>query len=291
MDKQGAVKRSFRAPNEDDWMLLKVKTENDINASHKTIGEYIYDTLLERPQQKIRGKLVRTVERKFYKDELRRILEVQATFHPELQDRALLVQCIQELYPHNEGHRNLITGRDFIHLFIDDILFYQRPLKSKKSLVGNCPYESHKGIDKETGEIKETCEVHCQVTPTLPGIPVMAIPVLSAHLSKRKVRGRKVKTDVDVTNEFITSEEEMAALFEWLNERKNIDQKSFLKYPPFGLKKNAQNEYRWNYVEDKTYPCNETHAAISTRLAMANISVRLSPSSGRTFVASALFHQ
>lgn len=49
MDKQGAVKRSFRAPNEDDWMLLKVKTENEINASHKTIGEYIYDTLLERP--------------------------------------------------------------------------------------------------------------------------------------------------------------------------------------------------------------------------------------------------
>ena len=94
---------------------------------------------------------------------------------------------------------------------------------------------------------------------------------------KEKYVDGKLKTDVDVTNEFITSEEEMAALFEWLNERKNIDQKSFLKYPPFGLKKNAQNEYRWNYVEDKTYPCNETHAAISTRLAMANISVRLSP--------------
>lgn len=277
-DKQGAVKRSFRAPNEDDWMLLKVKTENDINASHKTIGEYIYDTLLERPQQKIRGKLVRTVERKFYKDELRRILEVQATFHPELQDRALLVQCIQELYPHNEGHRNLITGRDFIHLFIDDILFYQRPLKSKKSLVGNCPYESHKGIDKETGEIKEY-GVKC-IAKSHPLYQEFRLWQFLSYLriyQKEKYVDGKLKTDVDVTNEFITSEEEMAALFEWLNERKNIDQKSFLKYPPFGLKKNAQNEYRWNYVEDKTYPCNETHAAISTRLAMANISVRLSP--------------
>ena len=113
-DKQGNIKRSFRAPNEDDWMLLKAKTESDINASHKTIGEYIYDTLLEKPQQKIRGKLVRTIERKFYKDELRRILEVQTTFHPELQDHTLLAQCIQELYPHNEGHRNLITVQKLV---------------------------------------------------------------------------------------------------------------------------------------------------------------------------------
>ena len=74
-DKQGAVKRSFRAPNEKDWMLLKAKTESKIKSSRKTIGEYIYDTLLEKPKQKIRGKLVRTVERKFYKEELRQILE------------------------------------------------------------------------------------------------------------------------------------------------------------------------------------------------------------------------
>ena len=277
-DKQGNIKRSFRAPNEDDWMLLKAKTESDINASHKTIGEYIYDTLLEKPQQKIRGKLVRTIERKFYKDELRRILEVQTTFHPELQDHTLLAQCIQELYPHNEGHRNLITRRDFIHLFIDDILFYQRPLKSKKSLIGNCPYESHKGIDKETGEIKEY-GVKC-IAKSHPLYQEFRLWQFLSHLriyQKEKYVNGKLETDVDVTNEFIASEKEIATLFEWLNERTDIDQKSFLKYPPFGLKKNALNEYRWNYVEDKTYPCNETHAAICARLAKANIPARLSP--------------
>ena len=271
-DKQGNIKRSFRAPNEDDWMLLKAKTENDINASHKTIGEYIYDTLLEKPQQKIRGKLVRTIERKFYKDELRRILEVQTTFHPELQDHTLLAQCIQELYPHNEGHRNLITRRDFIHLFIDDILFYQRPLKSKKSLIGNCPYESHKGIDKETGEIKEY-GVKC-IAKSHPLYQEFRLWQFLSHLriyQKEKYVNGKLETDVDVTNEFIASEKEITTLFEWLNERTDIDQKSFLKYPPFGLKKNALNEYRWNYVEDKTYPCNETRALMLKGLKDAGV--------------------
>ena len=61
-DKEGNVKRSFRAPKEDDWGLLKKKTEADIDHSHKTVGAYIYDILLQNPCQKIRGKLVRTIE-------------------------------------------------------------------------------------------------------------------------------------------------------------------------------------------------------------------------------------
>lgn len=95
------------------------------------MGEYIYDTLLQQPTQKIRGKLVRTIERKFYKEELTRILESQKKFHSELQDRDLYTACVEELYPSNVAHRNNIANRDFVYLFIDDILFYQRPLKSK----------------------------------------------------------------------------------------------------------------------------------------------------------------
>lgn len=44
-DKEGNVKRSFRAPKEDDWSLVKKKTEADIDQTHKTVGTYIYDTL------------------------------------------------------------------------------------------------------------------------------------------------------------------------------------------------------------------------------------------------------
>lgn len=39
--------------------------------------------LLQNPKQKIKGKLVRTIERKFYKAELKtNFLEKQAAFHP-----------------------------------------------------------------------------------------------------------------------------------------------------------------------------------------------------------------
>lgn len=86
-DKEGNIKRSFRAPKEDDWTLVKEKTQADIVQTGKTVGEYIYDTILQQPAQKIRGKLVRTIERKFYKEELTRILEAQKKFHPELRDR------------------------------------------------------------------------------------------------------------------------------------------------------------------------------------------------------------
>ena len=54
------------------------------DASGKTVGAYIYDALLQMPGQKIRGKLVRTVERKYYKDELRKILEKQKEFYGEM---------------------------------------------------------------------------------------------------------------------------------------------------------------------------------------------------------------
>ncbi|HNZ71483.1 MAG TPA: hypothetical protein PKJ43_02625 [Prolixibacteraceae bacterium] len=81
LDKDGKEKRSFRAPKEDDWTLVKKKTESDIDQSKKTVGWYIYDTLLQKPDQKIKGKLVRTVERKFYKTELKAILEKQKEFH------------------------------------------------------------------------------------------------------------------------------------------------------------------------------------------------------------------
>ena len=97
-DKEGNVKRSFRAPKEDDWSLVKKKTEADIDQTHKTVGIYIYDTLLGNPSQKIRGRLVRTIERKYYKEELKLILDKQKEFHPELQDRALYAACVEELY-------------------------------------------------------------------------------------------------------------------------------------------------------------------------------------------------
>ena len=79
-----------------------------------------------------------------------------------------------------------------------------------------------------------------------------------------------MNNDEDVTRDFLKTEEDYVALFDWLNTRKTINQKAFLAYTPFALKKNAAN-YRWNYVEDKDYPANETRALLLSYLSKANV--------------------
>ena len=263
-DKEGNIIRSFRVPKENDWMLIKAKTQADIEDSGKSVGTYIYDAILACPTQKVRGKLVRTIERQYYKEELKQILEKQKEFHSELQDRNLYQECIKALYPSNETYRKNIADRDFTYLLQDDILFYQRDLKKKTSLIANCPYESHKVVDK-TGE-----EQYYPVKCIAKSQPLFQEFRLWQFLQNLRIYRKDIHGDIDVTPELLKTEEDYTDLFEWLNDHTKIDQKAFLKYPAFGLKKETDS-YRWNYVEDKSYPCNETRATMLSYLKKVNI--------------------
>jgi CRISPR-associated endonuclease Csn1 len=224
---------------------------------------------------------VRTVERKFYKQELELILRKQQQLIPELQDDILYKRCIEELYPNNDAHRNNIAKPDFVNLFINDILFYQRPLKSKKSLIGNCPYESH--FDKEGNEHPVKCIA--KSNPLFQEFRLWQfVQNLRIYQRERLVSdgqldlfgnasAGKLQTDVDVTNEFLKTEDDYVNLFDWLNDRASIKQDTLLN-SYFRIKKQRGQEqypYRWNYVEDKEYPCNETRAIILSGLSKCNI--------------------
>lgn len=266
-DKDGSDKIKIRLPKEDDWTLIKEKTQSEILQSGKKIGEYIFDAILHNPEQKIKGKLVQTIDRKFYKEELCAILDKQIECHPELQSEELYIDCINNLYKHNEAHKNNINSRDFKYLFVDDIIFYQRPLKSKKSLISNCAYESHIGYDQTTGEEKEY-GIKCIAKSH----PLFQEFRLWQFISNLKIYQKELRNDVDITNQLLTKEEDYTDLFEWLNCQKEIDQKKLLKYPKFNLKgKNLEVSYRWNYVEDKIYPCNETRGNFIKYLKKAGI--------------------
>ncbi|PKP35070.1 MAG: type II CRISPR RNA-guided endonuclease Cas9, partial [Bacteroidetes bacterium HGW-Bacteroidetes-17] len=251
-DKEGKEKRSFRAPKEDDWTLIKKKTEAEIENANKTVGEYIYNELLKNPNQKIRGKLIRTIERKFYKKELVSILSKQIGFHTELQNRDLYIECIEELYSHNLAHKSNLAKKNFVSLFIEDILFYQRPLKSQKSSISNCPFESRTYIinaEKKTEPLKCISKSH----------PLYQEFRLWQWIQNLKIYNRN--TDEDVTVQYLYSEEEYTKLFEFLNERKEVKQDALLKFFKINVK-----THRWNFVEEKPYPCNETHAMIKSRM-------------------------
>lgn len=275
-DKDGNVKRSFRMPKEDDWTLIKKKTEADIDRSGKTVGEYIYDALLVNPKQKIKGRLVRTVERKYYRDELVKILNSQKRFIPELSDDSLYEACINELYGANDAYRNSISGRGFTYLLTDNLIFYQRPLKSKKSLIDDCPYETHTYKDKETGEEK-TVGVKCiaKSNPIYQEFRLWQFVDNLRIYERQKAVDGLLRTDVDVTDDFISSADDRVRIFNALNDRENIKQDTLLGSvlnisKPKG--KDTVYPYRWNYVEDKTYPCNETRGQMLKYLDKAGVS-------------------
>lgn len=244
------------------YAKIKLRTEKNIDNSHKTIGCYIYDSFLQNPDQKIIGKLVRTVERKYYKEELKQILDVQKALMPELQDENLYKACIEELYPNNEAHRNNISKPDFVNLFINDILFYQRPLKSKKSLISDCPYESH--FDKDGNVHPVKCIVKSN--------PLFQEFRLWQFILNLRVYERE--SDHDVTAQYLSSEDSYVALFDWLNDRASIKQDTLLNsYFKFKKEKGKDHyPYRWNYVEDKEYPCNKTRAEILKGLDKCSVS-------------------
>ncbi|GJH41646.1 hypothetical protein RCZ04_21960 [Capnocytophaga sp. HP1101] len=269
LDKDGKEKRSFRAPDENDWNLLKKKTEHDIDFSNKTVGTYIYDHLLQNPNQKIKGKLVRTIERKYYKDELKAILAKQIALQPELFTEDLLADCVRELYRNNETQQQTLFSKDFVHLLVEDILFYQRPLRSQKSTIANCTLESRSYIDKETKERKQApLKVCAKSNPYYQEFRVLQwLQNLSIY---------EIETDRDVTAQFIENPKDYEALFNFLMEQKEIDNEGLLHYflsqkYPQTKEKALKSElkkwlatYRWNYVYDvadnssKKYPMNET---------------------------------
>lgn len=267
-DKDGYIKRSFRAPKEDDWGLIKVKTEDKINNSNKTIGAYIFDELLNNPDQKIVGKLIRVIERKYYKEELIQILNKQKElgYITELNDTELLNECINALYPNNETHGNILKQKDFTNLFVEDILFYQRPLKSKKSLIADCPYEKI-GYKTKDGKIKvEPVKCVAKSHPSFQEFRLWQF-IQNLRIYKREDRVDGVlKTNVDHTTKHLNSEDDITKLFEFLMQKKEIGQKELLKH--FKLK---AEEYRWNYVEDKKYPCNVTYVSLLSRIKKAGL--------------------
>ena len=265
LKKDGSKDYSVKSPNENDWALLKIKTEQDLKTSNQTVGQYIYSALLANPSEKIRGGLVRTIERDFYKDELEQILRKQSEFHHELKDHSLYEECISKLYRNNESHRNNISNNDFTYLILEDVIFYQRPLKSKKSLIDNCQYESHKGIDKETGEIC-TYPIKC-IAKSNPFFQEYRIWKFLSDLriiaNAKEVNGH-VRSDVDVTAVFIPDNDAWSNLFLWLNDKGSIEQGELLTH--LGIKKKEHSKYRWNYVEDKRYPMNATRHALLSRM-------------------------
>lgn len=252
-------KIKLRNRKENDWTLLKKRTEHELDESNKTVGAFIYDSLLTDPTLKVRGKLVRTIERAYYKKELIAILNKQKEFIPELQDHAIYMDCVRELYRSNEAHVKSVEDKDICDFIINDIIFYQRPLKSKKGEIANCPHEYYHYIDKDTGEIvRKPIKVIAKSNPLYQEFRLWQFLQNLKIIQREKIIDGRLRTDVDVTAEYLYSTENWENLYQIISQSKNVSQDIILKALHL-----SKNEYRWNYVVDKTFFDDNTHLHIN----------------------------
>ena len=263
--KGNLIKRNISMPNEDSKQLEKLKTETSIqefNSKSRSIGvtSYIYDALLRNPNQKIRAGLIETIERDYYREELKAIIEKQKPFHPELRAEQNYFEALRMLYPNNETRRNTLTNQDFSSLLCDDIIFYQRDLKPKKSLIADCKYE-YVTYHKDSKEIRKPLKCISKSNPLYQEFRlwqfVKRLRIIQKE-SENEHGERLVNTDVSESILTIAVKE---SLFEYLNNKKEITQSAILK--KLNLDKDV---YKWNFEEDHKEPCNETRYDFVLRL-------------------------
>ena len=281
----------------DDWTLLKKKTEKEaLKFNHeagfvdeengsvkKYISPRIYNILkkdsVSGERTKIIGGMFQVVERDFYREELKQIVKTQSQFHENLHDKKIFEDCVKLLYPKNDAHsKNLLKNKDAIqNLLVEDVLLYQRPLKTKKSEIANCKYEIRhwkEEVNKDTGEIMHVPYYRKVVSVSHPLAQEFRIWDKIHNLKLIKVEdetGGEKQTNIDVTRTFFTTDE-YEILFKSLNNRKFIDQKQFLKHCKERFQIKDINNYVWNYPEDEEIKGNETRTSFAVRFKRCGFS-------------------
>ncbi|WP_164463873.1 type II CRISPR RNA-guided endonuclease Cas9 [Chryseobacterium sp. G0186] len=258
--------RNINIPKEEDWTLMKLKTETSLTSFNtknntKGVASFVYYNLLQNPKQKIKADLITVIERDYYRDELDVIYKNQEKFHPELRNRGLYEQAIQLLYPNNLNHQKTIKGLDFNHLIKEDILLYQRDLKSKKSLIANCIYEKEnfERTDEKTGKKyqKPLKAIH-KANPFYQEFRLWQFIKRLKIIKKEEIVNEEIKINVDVTAQLLTTDVK-EELYAFLNDKENVTEKDILGFVNKNykdLKISAEN-YKWNFTSEKE-PCNPT---------------------------------
>lgn len=265
-DKDGNEEYKISSPGKDDWGLKMEKTQDAIVKSGQTVGQYIYEHLLANPDVRIRGGVVETIERRLYRDELTRILESQRRFIPELRDAGMLERCVGELYRNNKARANELMHKGIVSLIVDDVIYYQRPLKSKKGSIADCPYESYHYVDRKTGsEVSEPLKVMPKSSPLFQEFRLWQYARNIRVFENEKEVGGRLQLDYEVTDKYIGTPEELGGLYDRLALKKEFGEADVLRFLGLNRKK-----FHWNYDSKKSFPALETHSLFSKKIEAAN---------------------
>ncbi len=218
-------------PKEEDWELCTTALDNRMGDKHP--GEFFFDELLkaflEKRDYKIRQY---PVYRWRYKKELEFIWNKQCQFNPELNtlnfNKEILRKLATVLYPSQSkffGPKiKEFENNDLLHIISEDIIYYQRDLKSQKSLISECRYEKRKGIDGEIYGLKCIPKSSPLYQEFRIWQDIHNIRVLK---KESEINGKK-KINIDETHIYI-NENIKEKLFELFNNKDSVSEKDILE--------------------------------------------------------------
>lgn len=256
-------------PEEDNWSLCTAALDQKMGS--KFPGEFFFDELVKAYKEKRIYKIRQyPVYRWRYQKELEAIWKMQCELNPALakinQDIELLEKIAERLYPaqsqFNGPKFKELTAHDLLHIISNDIIYYQRELKSQKGLINECRYEKRKGIDGEYYGLK------CipKSSPLFQEFRIWQDIHNIRLLKKQEIIDDKLQLDIDVTGNFLT-ETIKEKLFELFNSKENISETDILKliidnYPGCDIqlgKKGADPTHRINlFAKRENLKGNET---------------------------------
>lgn len=232
VDKNGKITQNKpQIPKEDNWALCTTALDEKINAEAYP-GKYFFNELKKAFKENRNFKIRQfPVYRWRYKLELETIWKKQCELNPELQlintNKEILTKLAEVLYP-TQAKNNMaklaeFRVNDLLHIISNDIIYYQRELKSQKDSISECRYEKRKGIDGETYALK------CipRSSPLFQEFRIWQ-DIHNIRILEREVKqDGKTYLDVDVTNNFI-DENVKELLFEIFNSKASIIEKDIL---------------------------------------------------------------
>jgi CRISPR-associated endonuclease Csn1 len=213
-------------------------TDREELVKEQTIGQYFYQELLKNSFYRIKENIFM---RKSYENEFDKIWETQQTFYPDIL---------------TEAHRTHIRN---------EIIYYQRPLKSQKGLVSVCPFEGKLYNDKRSNYTKSVFSGP-KVTPK--SSPLFQVSKIWQELNNIEITNFQAmksynknlvadtpRTEFNQYGKRKLSHEEKKKLFEALNWGEKLTPKQVLQN--LGCT-SAYNEYKINLRNEKFMEGNRT---------------------------------
>jgi len=259
--KDQQVNYTIAEVDQNAWESRKRALEKDIKKEDLTISEYFLQNIRKDRNYPIKQRIV---DRSFYQKEFESIWKEQNKhYQKKFTGKAKISVIADTFYTHNKEKNKELKNKDLFHVFFNDIIYYQRGLKSQKSLLANCNYET-KSYKTKDYEIKITgVKVTSQSSPCFQEFRIWQTIHNLKILKKEDTINGKLKLNVDVSEQYLTPENK-EKLFELFDNSGEVSHDSILRLFAFKKDKIEDGEktfdYKLNYPDDKNFPGNETKA-------------------------------